>query len=265
MTCPSFFIIPSLACQAACKYCFGPHSGAIMDEDTARSSIAFIRSIAEETGTDELSITFHGGEPLLAPLPVWHELLGGIPGLRAEYLVHITLQSNLWNLTDELLALFAEHRVAIGTSLDGPREICDSTRGEGYFDKTWAAACKAKAAGCFTGAIATIAKPTLPLIKEIATFFRNHDLSLMLHGALDALQGQGHDLALTATDYAAMIKNLYAWYLPNRNTIKIDTLDHFARGIVSGKPGVCSFQDCSRMFLAIAPSGEITSCQRLAG
>lgn len=265
MPTPSFFIIPSLACQAECKYCFGPHRGALMDERTAREAIRFIRSIAEETAAKDISITFHGGEPLLAPLPVWHALFDEIQALREDYQVNLSLQSNLWNLTDEFLELFAENHVSIGTSLDGPQEFCDLTRGEGYFAKTWESVRKANVAGCFVGAIATIAKTTLPHTREIANFFRNNGMSLMLHGALGAMHDPENGLALTSADYAAMIKDWYSWYIPNRTYIKIDTLDHFARGIVTGQPVVCTMRDCLGMFLAISPTGEITSCQRLAG
>jgi len=262
---PSFFIVPSLACQAACKYCFGPHKGAIMDERTAKETIRFIHSIANETEAKDINITFHGGEPLLAPLPVWQMLFGEIKTLSDEYRLHIGLQSNLWNLTDELLALFVENNVSIGTSLDGPKEFCDTTRGEGYFDKTRTSVQKANAAGCSVGAIATIAKPTLPHTQEIAKFFRNNGMSLMLHGALNAMNEPENGFALTAADYAAMIKDLFPWYIRNRTHIKIDTLDHFAKGIVTGNPHVCTFRDCLGMFLSISPTGDITSCQRFAG
>ncbi|MDR1241715.1 MAG: SPASM domain-containing protein [Deltaproteobacteria bacterium] len=265
MRTPAFFIIPSLACQAGCKYCFGPHRGAIMDERTARETVRFIRGITQETAAEDISITFHGGEPLLAPLPVWRALFDEIQALRADCRVQTSLQSNLWNLTDEFLALFVENHVSIGTSLDGPQEICDSTRGKGYFEKTWPAVRKAVAADCFAGAIATIARPTLPHTREIARFFRNHGMAMMLHGALSAMREPENGLALSAADYAAMIKDLYSWYIPNRTCLKIDTLDHFVRGIITGQPGVCTLRDCFGMFLAIAPTGEITSCQRLAG
>jgi uncharacterized protein len=237
-----------------------------MDERTARETIRFIRNIAEETAAKEISITFHGGEPLLAPLQVWQILFDEIKSLlNCDYKTQISLQSNLWNLTDELLSLFVENNVSIGTSMDGPKELCDITRGEGYFDKTWASVCKANAAGCSVGAIATIAKPTLSHTQEIARFFRNNGLSLMLHGTLNAMHEPDNGLALNASEYAAMIKDLYPWYIRNRTRIKIDTLDHFAHGIVTGQPGVCTLRDCLGMFLAISPTGDITSCQRLAG
>jgi len=94
-------IVPSLACQAKCKYCFGPNDGKVMDEQTAQEAISFIERIAAETQARKISIIFHGGEPLLAPVGVWKMLLGEINTVLADYSVQLDLQSNLWKLSDE--------------------------------------------------------------------------------------------------------------------------------------------------------------------
>jgi uncharacterized protein len=62
-----------------------------------------------------------------------------------------------------------------------------------------------------------------------------------------------------------MVKRLFPWYVKNSRHIRIDTLDHFVQGIVWGRPGVCTFRDCLGMFLSVSPTGDITSCQRMAG
>ena len=265
MTTPTFMIVPSLACQAGCKYCFGPHEGAVMDEQTAKEAVTFIHNIANETAAKNISIIFHGGEPLLAPISVWHVLLDEIRTALASYTVKLSLQSNLWNLNDEILTLLRENNVSIGTSIDGPKELCDLGRGEGYFDKTIASVQKANAAGCSVSAIATITKQTLPYAREIAKYFRNNGMTLVLHGASAGMESKDSPYALTADEYTGMLKDLYPWYIKNRKHIKIDTLDHFVQGIVTGNPDVCTLRDCSGMFLSVSPTGDITSCQRLAG
>jgi len=262
---PTFMVIPSLACQASCKYCFGPHKGATMDEQTAKETVSFIHNIAIETCAKEVSIVFHGGEPLLAPISVWRVLLDEIKLVLADYRVKLNLQSNLWNLTDEFLTLLCENNVSIGTSMDGDKEHCDLNRGEGYYAKTYAAVQKANAVGCSVSAIATITKQTLLHTTEIAKYFRNNNMPMVLHGALAGMDEKDSLFALTSDEYASMIKDLFPWYIKNRKYMQIDTLDNFVRGIVTGNPGVCTFQNCFGMFLSISPIGDITSCQRLAG
>ena len=258
-------LVPSLACQASCKYCFGPHKGAVMDERTAREAVFFIHSVAEETDAKEISIIFHGGEPLLAPVPVWDTIFDAIRSKLADYKLSLSLQSNLWNLDDEFLRMFRENNVAIGTSLDGPEEICDINRGDGYYEKTIASIKRANDAGCLVSAIATITKQTLPHALDVVKFFRNNGMSLVLHDAVAAMDVPVSPFILSAGEYAKMIKDVFPWYVKNCKYIKIDTLDHFARAVVTGNPGVCTFRDCFGMFLSIAPDGAIASCQRLAG
>ncbi len=46
-----------------------------------------------------------------------------------------SLQSNIWLLSDELIDLFLKYNVVVSTSIDGPEEINDYQRAEGYFEK----------------------------------------------------------------------------------------------------------------------------------
>ncbi|MDH6356404.1 radical SAM protein [Parabacteroides sp. PF5-9] len=265
MNTPTFMIVPSMACQASCNYCFGPHKGAVMDEDTVRETIRFIQEIAEETAARNLSIIFHGGEPLLAPLAIWELFFDEIKENLSGYRLKMNIQSNLWNLNETHLKLFRDNHVTIGTSLDGPKELCDINRGEGYFDKTSASIKKANTAGCMVSAIATITRQTYHRTEEIVKFFRNNGMSLVLHGAVAGMDRRDTPFSLSSEEYAQMIKDLFPWYVKNRKHIQIETLDHFVRGIVWGESGVCTFRDCFGMFFSISPTGDITSCQRLTG
>ncbi len=46
------------------------------------------------------------------------------------------MQSNLWLMTPEIAKILAKYNIPIGSSLDGPKELNDSQRGKGYFDRT---------------------------------------------------------------------------------------------------------------------------------
>ena len=88
---------------------------------------------------------------------------------------------------------------------------------------------------------------------------------MVLHGAIAGMDSRNSPYALSASEYAAMIKDLLPWYVENRKYTRIDTLDYFVKGAVCGSPGVCTFRDCFGMFLSISPTGDIASCQRLSG
>lgn len=262
---PSFMILPSLACQASCKYCFGPHYGPAMDVATAEETVRFIRTAAAECGMKKIQIIFHGGEPLLAQLPVWETLLEGLKNNPEGLPVRMSVQSNLWALNDSFVELFRRYGVSPGTSLDGPEPICDENRGKGYYARTMASIEKLEAAGLEVGAIATLTRQTLPQAEEVLAFFRDRGMSPVLHTAVRGMDSRTNQYALTPEEFGDGFIRLYPWYVKNRKYFRVPTLDRYCAGIVRGDSSVCTMQDCLGLFLAIAPTGDITTCQRMAG
>lgn len=262
---PTFLIVPSLACQASCKYCFGPHNGVSMDIKTARETVRFVHEVAKECNMTEISVIFHGGEPLLASHEVLETLLEGLSKTPSGSSVRFSVQSNLWRLDDRFLELFRKYRVSLGTSLDGPKESCDENRGAGYYDRTMASIEKAEKRGMKAGVIATLTKRTVSQAQEILTFFRNLGINPVLHAAVRGMKSNSDLYALTSEEYADCIIRLYPWYVKNRKYFSVPTLDRYCSAVAQGDPHVCSLQDCLGMFLAISPTGDITPCQRMSG
>ena len=265
MPAPTFMIVPSLSCQASCSYCFGPHKGKIMDEPTAQLTAKYLRYIVDELGGHEANIIFHGGEPLLAPINLWKTLLKALTQCFKGLTLRLNVQSNLWNLNEDFLTLFSEFSVTIGTSIDGPEELCDLNRGQGYYHKTMAGIEKARKRGLSVSAIATLTRQTAGEVQQIASFFQKQNLPLVFHGAIKGLMATTAPWALHPNEYADTLIGLYPWYIQNRKHMRIDTLDQYISALVKGRVQVCTFQDCLGTFLCIGPDGAITACQRFAG
>lgn len=262
---PSFMILPSMSCQASCTYCFGPHRGPMMDEDTAQKTVGFISRCADECEMDTVRVVFHGGEPLLAPKKVWKVLLEGMDGLRSGRRVELSVQSNLWALDEEFIDLFRRYGVHMGTSLDGPKDICDMNRGEGYYERTMGAVGMAEEHLRNVGVISTLTENSLPRLKEIMEFFRDRRLTPVLHCAVGSMDDPNDGISLTPEEYARAVREIFGWYVDNRKYIRIPTLDHFVTALVHGEVSVCTMSECLGRFLVIGPGGDITSCQRFAG
>ena len=262
---PSFMILPSMSCQASCTYCFGPHRGPVMDEPTAEKAVDFVASAAAECAMDSIRVVFHGGEPLLAPIGVWKILLSGLDELKSTYRVELSVQSNLWALSDEFISLFRQYGVHLGTSLDGPKGICDMNRGAGYYEHTMGSIFKAREHLRNVGVISTLTKDSLKDLTGIMEFFRDHELTPVLHCAVKALGKENCGNELTAGEFADALIFLYGWYVKNRKYIRIPTLDHYVKALVHGEVSVCTMSECLGQFLVIGPTGDVTSCQRFAG
>ena len=87
-----------------------------------------IRDFCESCDLPELTVEWHGGEPLLAGMEFFRSALqlerkysGGRP-------VHNTLQTNGTLLNNEWASFFHDNNFLIGLSLDGPEDIHDSFR-----------------------------------------------------------------------------------------------------------------------------------------
>ena len=58
-------LIPTLGCPSRCSYCWSSEEGSpIMTIETVKETIAWLTNFRN----DPVTITFHGGEPLLAGL-----------------------------------------------------------------------------------------------------------------------------------------------------------------------------------------------------
>ena len=132
-------------CNLDCKYCFFlskemlyPGSRFRMADDLLET---YIRQLLESQPGPEVIVAWQGGEPTLMGLEFFERAVEYVraatssPGSRSRY----TIQTNGTRLDDEWCAFFKKHKVLVGLSVDGPRELHDAYRvdkgGQGTFDK----------------------------------------------------------------------------------------------------------------------------------
>ncbi len=237
-----------------------------MLQEVAEHAVIYIAKISRNLDKKHVSITFHGGEPLLAPFGIWEYLLKELSNALYKYKLHFSVQSNLWAFDDNFARLFKKYKVSIGTSIDGPKELCDLSRGEGYWDQTMAGIKKAREYGIDVGGIATLTNDTHTKWKEFVEFYIQNNMNMNLHPAVSSLNGNNcNDFRLDSEHYGNMLLDMFPDYIINRKRISISTLDNFCKGCATGDPEVCTYRDCFGMFLAIGPDGSIYPCQRFCG
>ena len=257
-------LLPSLACPAGCKYCFGPNrGGSRMHLKTLEAVVRWQRAF--NGGNGPVEITFHGGEPLAPGIGFYYKALPLLRKGLASNEVRFGVQSNLWLLTDELCKLFCEYGVSVGTSLDGPEEINDAQRGRGYFQRTMAGIERARAHGLNVGCICTFTAQSAPHAQEVFDFFLSQGLDFSIHAALPALGKKTAPWVLSPEQAGPLLIRLFEQYVENLERIYISTLNAICRSLSARKGGICTFGDCLGNYLAVDPEGWIYPCQRLAG
>lgn len=132
-------------CNINCTYCYfyaGTASTlrANKQRDIANKLRAFVETannshVLREANT--ILLVLHGGEPLLVPPQIIGEFLRSLKESFAN--IFVSLQTNGTLINEEWIALFIEHSISVGLSLDGPPDINDKYRvgpkGEGTSTK----------------------------------------------------------------------------------------------------------------------------------
>ena len=256
-------IIPTLGCPSKCAYCWSSevHSP-IMTIETVKDIVTWLKDFRN----DPVTFTFHGGEPLLAGADFYRQAL---PMLLIE-LEHIqpnfALQTNLWRLTPELAEVLAEYNIPLGSSLDGPQELNDLQRSDGYYERTMKGYELAKSHGLQVQFICTFTSYSVQFKEEIFNHFLENGLTLKLHPALPSLRSDEPDKwALSPEKYGELLVYLMDRYLENMNRIEVRNINDYCRCVLTRRGTVCTFVDCMENTFAVGPDGSIYPCYRFVG
>lgn len=233
-----------------------------MKIDTVKEIVRWLKDFRHE----QITITFHGGEPLLAGADFFREafplLAEGLSHLRPAF----AIQTNLWLMTPEIAKILAEYHVPVGSSLDGPREINDAQRGMGYFERTMRGYEIAREHGLKVNFICTFTARSYARRDEIVRFFKDRGWSMKIHPALPSLRS--HDparLALAPEDYGDLLVFLLDTYQENPDSMEIMNINDLVKGVMVRHGTVCTFVDCMDSTYAIGPDGRIYPCYRFVG
>ena len=256
-------LIPTLGCPANCSYCWSSEEDSpVMSVETIKEVVKWLKDFRDEPVT----FTFHGGEPLLAGADFFRKALPLIAEGLSEQKIAFALQTNLWKMTPELAQILAEYDIPIGSSMDGPKELNDSQRGEGYYDKTMRGYEIATENGLKVSFICTFTSNSVKSREDIFNFFLENGLTLKLHPALPSLRSHDpEELALEPEEYGELLVFLLDKYLEHLDDIEVMNINDLCRCVFTGRGNVCTFVDCMGDTFAVGPDGSIYPCYRYVG
>ncbi|WP_439516504.1 radical SAM protein [Sediminibacterium sp.] len=135
-------------CNLNCTYCYMYNQGdetflkqpKFMSYDTIESMAQKISDHCVEHNLQYFEITFHGGEPLLAPPELYRFLVAKCKAIIPDSVkLGFSMQTNGTLLDDEWCKLFKELKIKVGFSMDGTRDAHDMYRvdhkGRGSYEK----------------------------------------------------------------------------------------------------------------------------------
>jgi uncharacterized protein len=136
-----FTIIPTHACNLACKYCYQGHGNILsstMNEETIERTIEFIKKNA--MGHKSLGVNFYGGEPLLFPNIIF-KILEELNLFADEHNIRLstTFTSNGTLFTREIAEKLRKYNHEVQITLCGPQDVHDlirvSKKGDGTYER----------------------------------------------------------------------------------------------------------------------------------
>ena len=233
-----------------------------MSIDTVKEIVAWLKNFR----SDRVTFTFHGGEPLLAGADFYREALPLLSRELAELTPEFAMQTNLWRMTPEMASVLAEYHVPLGSSIDGPEEITDSQRGNGYYAKCMKGYDIATAAGLQVRFICTFTNTSVKHKEEIFNFFKERGFVLKLHPALPSLRSKNpKEWALEPEEYGDLLVYILDKSLENFGKVEVMNINDLCRCVFTRRGSVCTFVNCMGNTFAIGPEGSIYPCYRFVG
>ncbi|MGE4283308.1 MAG: anaerobic sulfatase maturase [Clostridia bacterium] len=261
----------SSSCNLRCKYCFY-HSIAEnrMIESYGIMSIETLESLvvrALEYADQECTFAFQGGEPTLAGLDFFKELIQLEKKHNTKNIrINNALQTNGVIIDGEWAEFLSDNHFLVGLSLDGPKDIHDSMRVD------------ARDKGSFTKVMNTVQlfnkyKVEYNILfvvngyvarhaNKIYQFFKKNDFKyLQFIPCLDPLNEKPgeHDYSLTPQKFTVFLKNLFdCWYddMVKGNMVSIRYFDNLVGTMMGIRPEACGMLgECSCQFVVEADGG----------
>ena len=218
-------------CNMRCRYCFYADE---LDNREIRSygkmSLDTMHTIVDkamEYGDYECTIAFQGGEPTLAGLDFYRDLVAYVTAHEnpKKLKIHYALQTNGYLINEEWAAFLGENHFLVGVSLDGLKEIHDryrlDTAGKGTYQRVISAIRLLEKHQVEYNILTVVTAATARNGQKIYNYFKKNHFGYQQYiECLDPIgeePGQ-HEYSLTPEKYGEFLKSMFdAWYLDMRS------------------------------------------------
>lgn len=260
-------------CCLKCDYCYiEPHQSKFPDnvlslEIVKRILLNYIEIIHNSQSHNKvIKLTWHGGEPLMAGLPYFREIVKLEKELiRPPYKVINSITTNGTLINIEWINFFKEEKFQIGISLDGPEYFHNLHRkypsGTGSFDNVFHAIGLLKEHNVPFGILTVIHSELSKNPKKIFDFI-----------VLNELKNVNFIPYTTPTDwlspdeYADFLIQLFdLWYELDDPAFYIRDFVNILARIFGSESNLCEYSNCFGNYVGLDTNGDVYMCDLLIG
>ena len=263
-------------CCLACDYCYiGPHQsqyGAkVMSLKMIEKALNdFLELVKDDRGADidskTIKLTWHGGEPLLAGLSYFKEIIdlekSVIP---SSFRVTNAITSNGVKFDKDWVDFFKKENFQIGISIDGPQHVHDlhrkTKKGEGSFRQVMSTIKMLKEANIQFGALSVISSESAKNPDYLFKFFIEEDIK-----NLNFIPYTTFSEWLSPKEYTKFsIRFFDLWYELDDPGFYIRDFANIIARIFGRDSNLCEYTNCFGNYLGLDTNGDIYMCDLLIG
>ncbi len=240
-------------CNMRCRYCFYADvtehrqipSYGIM---TAETTDALVRQ-AFAFASGSAAFAFQGGEPTLAGADYYRHFIEAVERYNEKHIpVRYAMQTNGYDLPDELLEILSAHHFLVGISLDGTGAIHDAARvdasGEGTFRRVTKNIARLRDAGIEYNILTVVTNRTAKEISTVYNFLRSRGYRYVQF--IRHVDGFGDTeepsvWSLTPERYLNFLKTAFGYYYDDilaGKYMSVREFDNFVM-LAAGRPAEC--------------------------
>lgn len=252
-----------------CRYCFYADVAArretasygIMTRETAEKLVRRAFACADQSG---VAFAFQGGEPTLAGAEFYRSFIALVKKYNSRRLpVSYALQTNGYEISDELIDIFKRNGFLLGVSVDGTREIHDALRGEGTFERAAANIARLKAAGIEFNILCVVTSQVVKRAGEVWDTLSNMCRYLQFIPCLDGFDGEARDYSLTADEYGEFLGEIWRRYeraYRAGHYVYVRDMNNYINIINGAQPEECSLCGVCGGYFLIEADGGVYPC-----
>ena len=259
------------ACNMRCRYCFygdemAHRQTAVLPPMTLQTLEAVVRrTLIFADGS--VAFTFQGGEPTLAGLPFYQALIRFVDRYNTRGLpVQYALQTNGYDLSDEMIAFFARHRFLLGVSVDGIASVHDALRPDAQNRPTYARVTgqmeRLRQAGVDYNVLCVVNTLVAAHARQVYEALAPHRFVQFIP-CLDGLDGAAENYSLDGEGYLSFLKTTFDLYerdFLSGHPVSVRQFDNWLQMLLGMPPENCSMRGSCGLQFVVESDGSVYPC-----
>lgn len=261
-------------CNCRCRYCF------YHNKDQSTSCVMSIELLEKfikqymKLFSGRLIFVWHGGEPLLAGLNFFKELVNiQLENLKHGQSIQNRIQTNGTLVNDKWAEFFKINSFRVGVSLDGNKENHNRFRvnrkGQWTFNRVMRGIRILRQHGIESGIMQTLTSDNVNHVKDNFDFFSNtlgaKGWSTNVYLDLEEMNKNMLTQSVTPDELTRfLMAYIDLWLFKDDPNLKIREIENFISGIFGKAAPNCTFNGCCTGYFCLDYDGKIYPCDRFS-